>query len=48
MNREFSPREPARGGRLADNSERGTLGDAFDELHRICEEENYTLELPSR
>jgi hypothetical protein len=23
-----------------------TLGEAFEELRRICEEENYTLEIP--
>ena len=25
-----------------------TLGDAFAELRRICEEEDYTLEIPAR
>lgn len=29
-------------------NERRTLGEAFAELRRICEEEGYTLEIPPR
>lgn len=28
--------------------EERTLGDAFEELRRICDEEDYTLEIPPR
>lgn len=33
---------------LDHQKERQTLGEAFEELRRICEEEDYTLEIPTR
>lgn len=31
-----------------DEKERPSLGEAFDELRRICQEEDYTFEIPPR